>query len=131
MLRMVIWSHIGLVAKSHLNNLNRMIFFYMKLKEGKGGKLIQDWPHQNLLKITCKRYTICFLSQHSFFFISIRKRVMQVILPWVMDPDFHFSDCLGCKECFTEMLPVSWSILTNAVFGVKVPITTDSFIQLF
>ena len=106
----------------------------MKLKEGKGGKLIQDWAHQNLLKITCERYTIPFLSLHisssSLTSDASVRELMQVILLVVMDSDFY-SDCLLCWKCSAlQKFFVSYSILTN-VLGAKVPITIDSFIQLF
>lgn len=67
MLRVVICGHVRLVAKSPLDNLTKMIF----LNEVEGRKTHRVLKLISLLKITCERYTIPFLSQLSFFFIAL------------------------------------------------------------
>jgi hypothetical protein len=99
MLEAVIWYNIRLAAKSHLNNLSTMIFLNEIEGWKEGENSTRNETHQSFLKITCKRNTLPLHFQPPFWFISfhlwcICKRIMQVILPGVMNPDFHFSDCL-------------------------------------
>lgn len=107
------------------------------LNEVEGRKTHRVLKLISLLEITREKYTIPFLSQLSFFFHSscqwcICKRIMQVILPWVMDPDFHFTDCL--LSAVTNALQ-KFSLYPRAFwlmcFWAKVPIITEFFIQLF
>lgn len=73
-----------------------------------------------------------FIFFHSSWQWCICKRIMQVILPWVMDPDFHFPDCL--LSAVTNALQ-KFSLYPRAFwlmcFWAKVPIITEFFIQLF